>query len=193
MSGEVDWERVGQFVPELRGGVTPEYLERKLDESPEIMLRLVVDLYDSIKRDQERAEGRVRLGRRPKPTDVPLEVMKDAVFRPSYSLKPFPQALAELMGSTSQREFAKRIPVHQSSLSRLLSGEMEPAPQMLESVARACSVSPFYFVEWRAIYIAQLVASSYIADPKRSVGMLRALADRLNKGGVLHGRNPSTQ
>jgi transcriptional regulator with XRE-family HTH domain len=135
---------------------------------------IIGDIFDEVKAEEEKEAGVKRMGRRPSRTASLTEVWA-TVFPAPYSMDPFPETLAKLLNGRSQRAFAKRIPCNQSTLSRLLSGEWNPDITMLERIAEAARVSPAYFVEYRALFIGQVITKVLISSPNLGVTQMRLL------------------
>lgn len=172
-----DWQGARRAVPYVDAD---EWSER-MQENPEALLRIIADAYDFALRERETAAGVRRYGRRPKPDPVPLEEVYATAFPTQFSTAPFPEALGRLMKGSSQRAFAARVPCHQATLSRLLSGQLVPDVSMMERLARAAEVKPWYFAEWRARFVADVVERSLLADPKMSVGAIKGLRARAGR------------
>lgn len=166
-----DWAKARSHVPWAEDDVWAE----RLAENPEALYRIIADSYDIALRDEEKLRGEQRSGRRPKPPQVPLDQVYAAVFPSQYSMDPFRETLEKLMDGRSQRAFARRVPCHQTTLSRLLSGALAPDLAMMERIASAAGVQPWYFVEWRAQFVASVVQSSLMANPNMSVNAIRGL------------------
>lgn len=75
------------------------------------------------------------------------------------TMKPFREALAEIMGTQSleQLELAALSDVSQSAISLLLQGRRQPRMETVEKLARALDIPPEYFVEYRAEKARRLV------------------------------------
>lgn len=171
-SNKADW--TGHAVPWLDASRDPgEQLAERL--TPEILWQIVADVYDIAKTEEERDSGLVRIGRRPAREEVPLEEVLLKLLPNPYGDLPFPEALRVLMKGRSQREFAQRVPCDQSTLSRLLSGKLKPDRRLLEGLARAGGQGPWYFVEWRALFVADLVAYCFMQRPHQSAQIIRRL------------------
>ena len=151
------------------------------DANPDVMWQILADTYNVIQAEQARSRGEATSGRRPRRRAGSLEQLLDAVFPQRYTNERFPVALAALIGSRSQRQFAAKIPCNQSTLSRLLNGGMEPDLVMLERVADAANVPAHYFVEWRAHYLGQLVTHVFLKRPNMSITALRKLRDQRDR------------
>ncbi len=147
------------------------------DRNPDMLWSIIGDIVKVVKA----SEGPRRTGRRPPVRDMSLEDVWALLYPKRYSLAPFPEALAELMAGKSQRQFARLVPCHQTTLSRLLSGHLQPDLLMLESLAQAGGVPPSYFTEWRARYIAEVVTQVLTERPNMGVTALKRMS-MLNKG-----------
>lgn len=126
-------------------------------------------------REREAAEGVKRSGRRPRPSRVPLDEVLSAVFPAQYSNEPFTSVMKSLLEGQSQRSFSQKVPCNQATLSRLLAGRLEPDMKMLERIAAAAEVPPWYFVEWRAFYVGSLITEVLLENPSMGVRSIRAL------------------
>lgn len=137
------------------------------------MGRLLYDIYDEVKAQEEREAGQHKMGRRPARRAVSIDELFSVVLPQQYTNDPFAEALRKLMNGRSQRAFAARIPVSQPYLARMLSGEYTPDLQMLERIAEAGKVKPWYFTEWRAMFMGQLITEVLLAKPNLSISAVR--------------------
>lgn len=150
-----------------------EQVEAYLAANPEVMYRIFGDMYSIVKDEQAKAAGQRRVGRRPMRVADSIDEMLDTVLPEQYSVEPFPQALRALMGQQSQRTFSRKVPCHQTTLSRLLSGELTPDLETMDCIARSAGAHPSWFVEWRAQAVAAVIRSVLEGDPYLSIRMLR--------------------
>lgn len=150
-----------------------EQIEAYLAANPEVMYRIFGDMYSIVKDEQAKAEGHKRVGRRPMRAADSIDEMLETVLPEQYSTKPFPQALRVLMGRQSQRTFSRKVPCHQTTLSRLLSGELDPDLETMECLARAAGTHPSWFAEWRAQAVASVIRSVLERDPQLSIRVIR--------------------
>lgn len=174
---KADWTKAKDRVPWVDDGLW----DSRMSDNPDALYRIVADAYDYSLREEEATKGQKRPGRRPKPDVVPLEVVLAKAFPYRVSEVPLGRALAELMGDEPQRPFAKRVPCHQTTLSRMLRGDLEADLEMLGRLAAAGNVPPWYFVEWRAKFVAGVVERALIGAPHMglsAVRILRAIAER---------------
>lgn len=140
------------------------------------MGRILYDIFDEVHSREERENGKRRIGRRPAREAVSLaEVM--AVVRPDeFSNEPLNIALRKLIRGRSQRQFARKVPISQAYLSRLLKGERVGVDlEMLERLAAAGDVHPWHFLEWRAMYVGSLITEVMRQSPNVGITVLRSL------------------
>src|SRR3954471_14766008 len=137
--------------------------------------RILYDIYDEVLTQAERDRGVRQMGRRPVREGVSLEDVFDVVFPQPFTNDPFVESLPKLLAGRSQRAFCQRVPCNQATLSRLMTGRLTPDRLMLERIAEAARVSPSYFVEWRALYLGDMITSVMLQRPNVSVGSLQRL------------------
>jgi transcriptional regulator with XRE-family HTH domain len=99
------------------------------------------------------------------------------VFPNAYTNEAFGPALGDLLAQRkmSQRAFALKIPVHQTTMSRFISGAMQPDMAMIERIAAAARVNPAYFVEYRAKLIGDAVCTVLRERPNMGITAYRYL------------------
>lgn len=136
------------------------------------MGRILGDIYDAVKAEEEKEAGIHRMGRRPR-RDGSLADVYATVFPAPYTMDPFPEAMVKLLNGRSQRQFAPKVPVHQTTMSRLMSGTLVPDMQMLERIAIAAKVAPSFFVEYRAMFVGQLLTRVLTERPNMGVRAYR--------------------
>jgi len=139
------------------------------------MGRLLYDIYDEVKAQEERERGQHKMGRRPARRAVSIDELFSVVLPQQYNNEPLPVALRRLLAGQSQREFANRVPCSQPYLARVLSGEREPNVQMIEQLAKAAKVQPWFFLEWRAQYVSELIADVLTKKPHLSIAAVRQM------------------
>lgn len=145
------------------------------DSNPDIMWSILADIYNVVKDEEEREAGKKRMGRRPTRAASSIDELMNTVMPAQFDQEPFPEALRKLLIGKSQTQFARRVPCAQSTVSRLLSGEMEPDIVMLERVAVAAKVPPHFFIEYRAAYVSQLVQRVLTERPNLGVKVFKRL------------------
>lgn len=136
------------------------------------MGRILGDIYDAVKAEEEKEAGIRRMGRRPR-RDGSLEDVWATVFPQPFTMDPFPTAMVKLLNGRSQRQFAPKVPVHQTTMSRLMAGTLKPDLHMLERIALAAKVHPSYFVEYRAMFVGQLMTRVFTENPNMGVSAFR--------------------
>lgn len=136
--------------------------------------RLIGDIYQKAKIEEDRENGIRRLGRKPRVATSLDEVMA-TVFPEQFSNDPFPVAFEHLLNGRSQRQFAMRCGVNQSTLSRFLAGVSKPDLYTMARVAEAAKVPPSYFVEWRALYVGTLFTKILIEYPHLGIAAIKKL------------------
>lgn len=174
---KADWDRAKGLYPSAGYGVDEWVAFFDTPSGFAAMARLMGDIYNAVKDEEEREEGVRRQGRRPRRSEVPLAEVYATIFPYRYSMDPFPEAMRKLLGGRSLRAFAPRVPVAHTTLHRLLTAEMAPDLVMLERIARAAKVPAGYFVEWRAMYLGQLVQQVLTERPNLGVKALREARD----------------
>lgn len=173
--GRADWERAWREYPSTQWG--RDEIDAFLRANPEVIWRIVGDMYEAVKQEEERRAGvKPKMGRRPVRKNVPLEEVWRVIFAQPFTLEPFPVAMRELMQGASQRAFTAKLPLNQSTLSRLLSGELQPDMPMMEILAEACGVQPVYFVEYRAQYVGAMIADTFVKNPRLGIKAIKEVA-----------------
>ena len=142
---------------------------------PTAMGRIIYDIYDEVKSQEEKAGGLKRIGRRPARSAVPLEKIMGEIFPEEFGNEPFVEVLRKEMriNNLSQGQFAYKIPCTQSHLSRVLSGERPLNLEFIERAAKVLNLRPWRFPEWRALYMGQLVTEVLLASPNVGTTVLR--------------------
>lgn len=151
--------------------MAPEDWADILDQRPKILWGLIADIVKAVKA----GEGERRTGRRPAARVASLRELYDVLFPPTYSEDSFPVALRGLLGDRKQRAWAEEIGFSQATVSRLVNSNYQLTPELIERVAHNLSVSPCYFVEYRAMKLAQVLTDVLIAHPTLSANAARTL------------------
>lgn len=170
---KADYERAKSQYPSTAMGEA-EWV-KVFDANPDIMWKIIGDIYDAVKTEQEKEAGIRRMGRRPARQGTSMEEVYRTIFPQQYSMEPFPVALAGLLKGRSQRQFAPKVPVNQATISRLLSGQLTPDMVMLERIALAAKVPPHYFVEYRALFVGSLITRVLTDQPNMGVSAVKRL------------------
>lgn len=140
-----------------------------------VLGKVLGDAYTTAKDEEDRQAGMRRAGSgRRAPRRASLDEVLQTVFPDRYSMEPFPQAMEKILAGRSQRMFAQKTPgLHQMTLSRYMRGVVEPDIEMLELIAKAAKIHPAYFLEWRALYIGELLTNVFRSNPNLSVSALQ--------------------
>lgn len=174
-----DYVAAKQRFPNIDAATSEKWVE--FFDSPHgfnVLGKLMGDAYGTVRDEEERQAGvrRTGIGRRT-PRRASLDEVLETIFPDRYSTEPFPMAMEKLLAGRSQRAFAKKAHVHQMTLSRLMRGQYEPDLDMLEKLAKAAKVSPAFFLEWRAQYIATVLANVFRKRPNLSIGAIQLLLE----------------
>jgi hypothetical protein len=146
----------------------------RMAADPGIFTQLLSDIWRETRAEQERLAGQAKIGRRPKVIEGSLSELWDMVT-PKYAVDPFPEALTALAGTVSPAEFQHKTMIAPDTFRKMLRGEALDMWR-LEVVARAYSVSPAYFREWRTDYVLTVVAELLSAQPNLSIRYSKFLA-----------------
>lgn len=166
-----NYDRARELYPSVTMG-EQQWIDA-FDRNPDIMWAIVGDVYDAVKTEEEKAAGIRRMGRRPARQSSSMQEVYATVFPTVYSSDPFPEALVKLLNGRSQRAFAAKIPCNQATISRLLSGQLQPDLIMLERVAAAAKVPPYFFLEYRAQVIGYMVTKILTEKPNMSIAAMK--------------------
>lgn len=140
-------------------------------EDLDMMGRIIGDILKL----QKAEENPHRRGRRTVP-----QVSKDQLWLlfEGFSTEAFPVAAAKLIDGRSLRAVALRCNISHMTLYRFMKSEAVPSMKMMEQIAAAFNKPPYYFLEYRAELIGNLVRQALIEKPNISVAVLRdALKD----------------
>lgn len=129
-------------------------------------------IYRDIKKNEQSEPGRPG----PKPALDPIyaqaEVDKmmgrDPAGRP-YTLLPFSEALAILIGAHSITQIARRVNLPRTQVFRLLHNEIVPSKVMMEQIAEGFGKMPGYFLEYRIGTIAATIIHNLTSKPEQSI------------------------
>lgn len=173
---KADLDRARELYPSCDMGV-----ERWIDffgtaAGLHAMGRIFYDIYDEVMSREEREQGKRRIGRRPARDAVSLAAVMAVVKPEEFSNEPLAVALARLLRGRSQRQFCRKVPIDQSYLSRLLTGDRTPTDlDLLQRLAAAADVHPWHFVEWRAGFVGQLLTEVMVQSPHVGINVLKSL------------------
>lgn len=173
---KADLERARSLYPSCEMGVDDWLTFFGTAAGLHAMGRIFYDIFDEVMSREEREQGKRRIGRRPAREAVSLAKVMAVVKPEEFSNEPLNIALGRLLRGRSQRQFCRKVPIDQSYLSRLLSGDRRPTDlDLLERLATAADVHPWHFVEWRAGYMGALIAEVMTQSPNVGITALRTL------------------
>ena len=145
------------------------------DRAPHVMHQILGDIFRETRAQEERLNGKARIGRRPKTIDGTMDELWDMIT-PRYSMDPFPIAVKELIDAApSLRAFALKAKMNHPTLLRLMSGEMKLDKYRLAAIARAGNVSPAFFIEYREMVIVEAITTVFTAKPNYSLAAYKEL------------------
>lgn len=170
---KADFEGAKKRFPSV--GMDEEAWLEAMTKNPDVMWTILADIYNIVKDEEERAGGKKRMGRRPTRAASSLDDLMDTVIPPQFTTEPFAESLRKLMVGRSQQQFARVVPCDQSTISRLLSGELRPDLVMIVRIAGAAKVPPHYFVEYRALYIGAVIERVLTEHPHLGVAAFKRL------------------
>lgn len=158
------WQELLETHPLGDESSRTEFWEQYLAQHPDVLHRLLADVYQA-------AYGTER-----PPT---LDDLWDLVAKPEFAVVPFGQAVLDALGTRSVRSLALQVGIHQSLLTRYMSGERDivsirdPLDSMsrIEHIARALRVHPSYFEEWRRLWVMSLLDAAFVHQPALSVSV----------------------
>lgn len=178
------WQQVLAEHPHGEDSARPEFWEAFLAERPEVLHRLLADVYQAT------------YGTERPPT---LDELWDLVATPEFSVKPFGEALQDLLAGRSVRWLAMQIGLHPSLLQRYISGERDvvgerrpPAESMhrLELIAKVLRTHPSYFSEWRRLWLMSLFDAAFATQPSLSVAVWKRFSGFAEgQNGRINGRS----
>jgi len=154
------------------------------------MGRILYDIFDEMKSREERENGVRRIGRRPARSAVSMLDLMAVVKPDEFTNEPFIPALRRLLRGRTQEVFARKVPISQPLLSRLMSGERVPDLVMLERLAAAAGVQPWHFPEWRALYLGRLMTEVLTECPHLGISAIkdvRLTRERIERTGAITG------
>jgi hypothetical protein len=148
-------------------------------DQPDLLRQILGDVYQVVLAEREREGGVHRRGRRPKRAPSSRDDLLRMVTPDHWNNLPFPIALRGLLAGRSQRQFAMKVPISQASMSRLLDGSQHPDLAMLTSIAAAAKVPAHFFIEYRALFISQLVCRVLMTNPHIGITAMKRWRDAM--------------
>lgn len=174
---KVDPENARKLYPSVSMGV-PEWMAFfNTPEGFHAMGRIIGDIYNKVKDEEAKERGVHRMGRRVARAAVPIDEVYAVVFPAALSHELFPSAFRSALNGRSQNSIALKAKISQGQLSKLVNGDRDLTFQQLEALAEALGVRPGYFVEYRALYVSEMVQKVMTEYPNVGITVFR----RLNK------------
>lgn len=166
MSATATWQRLLSQHESAEESETPEFWETYLAEHPDVLHRLLADIYHATH------------GSEKPPT---LDDLWELMSAPRFSTLPFGEAVLDQLGDRSVRWLASQVGVALSHMQRHINGtrpivsvhDHRGSMRRIEAVARALRVHPSYFGEWRRLWVMTLIDSAFAAQPGLSVGLFQ--------------------
>lgn len=94
-----------------------------------------------------------------------------------YAIEPFRPAFKHLANGRSIRALARKTGLSKNHIHRLTTGEMEPDVFSMGEIAKAFSKNPSYFMEWRAMWLANAIVNRVMENPEASITLYRKMKD----------------
>lgn len=145
----------------------------RFSKDPDLMWLMIGDIVRYVSADEIPRGDRTSSRRQVQDKDRNLAAVW-RIIGEAYSMEPFPVAVTELIGERSLRAFATRAGFGSvETLRRYMRGQRPLTAVALESCAQAGRVEPFYFVEYRAMWLATELQRAMLARPEASVQAVR--------------------
>lgn len=172
--GKIPWEERYEAIIDDYPSVADEPWAERFDNDLEVLGRVLRDI---LKLEQA-VPGRP--GPRPS-LDVDDAQRRLAQLRgEDYTLKPFIEAVSDLKGKKSIRQFAHKVNLDRNTVHRALHGKIEPDAYLCRMIAYAHGKHPSYFIEWRILYIVGAIVRRLEWNPESSIALYERL-DRASK------------
>lgn len=181
--GRANLERAKELFPSTQMGTEGWLNFFRTAEGEAAVGKLLYDIYDEVLAAEERHAGTHKMGRRARRDPVSLDELFGVVLPQQYNDEPLTVALRKILAKSgeTQRSFAARVPISESLLSKILSQDFEPGLAMLDDIAEAAGVKPWFFVEWRAGFLGQLVTEMLLERPNLSVTAVKRMRSASRK------------
>lgn len=140
----LDWEKVFRADPTIMGNILNDII--KVEVAP-----------------------KGRPGKRPALDKEQARQVLKRYQGEDYTLLPFPKAVHRLKGTTSVRQFARKVSMSPSYAYNLMTGYKEPTVEDMQLVAQAYGKHPSYFYEYRVAFITGLMAERVDYAPESSI------------------------
>lgn len=166
MTATATWQRLLSQHPLADESETPEFWETYLTENPDVLHRLLADVYHAT------------YGSEKPPT---LDDLWEMMSTPRFSTQPFGEAVLDLLGDRSLRWLAREVRISIGQMQRYVVGtrpivslhDHRGSMRRIEAVAQALRVHPSFFGEWRRLWVMSLIDNAFATQPALSVGIFR--------------------
>lgn len=164
---KVAWDRRAAMILEQFNSVEKLRWRKAFETDIDLFARLVKDI---LKLDQAQPG---RPGPRPA-LDYEQGVARLRQYMgQDYAMDEFPVALKALANGRSIRSLARKTGLSKNHIHRLLTGDIEPDAFAMTEIARAFDKHPSFFLEWRAMWVANAIVNRMVSQPESSVALYR--------------------
>lgn len=163
----VNVENARRLYPSCEMGVTEWAAFFATPGGEQAFAKILYDIIDEVKSQEEKAAGLKRIGRRPARSAMRYQEVMDLIFPQEFDNEPFREVLKreiKLRGMT-HGQFAYKIPVERSHVTRIINGQKGLNIEFIEKTAKVLGWKPWRFPEWRAMYFGQLVQEVLLESP----------------------------
>lgn len=169
---KLTWDKRAQMILSQFGAVEGLVWNKAFQTDVDLFARLVKDI---LKLDQAQPG---RPGPRPA-LDYEQGVTRLKQYMgEDYALEAFPEALKYLSNGRSIRAVARRADLSKNHVHRLLTGEVAPDAYAMKQIAEAFGKHPSYFLEWRAMWVANAIVEQMIKQPETSIAVFQKFRSR---------------
>lgn len=164
---KVAWDRRAAMILDQFSSVDKLRWRKAFESDIDLFARLVKDI---LKLDQAQP-GR--------PGPRPALDYKQGVARlrqylgQDYAMDEFPVALKGLANGRSIRSVARKTGLSKNHIHRLLTGELAADAYAMSEIAAAFDKHPSFFLEWRAMWIANALVHHVVDHPEASIALYR--------------------
>lgn len=169
---------IGKPVVTEEGEYTFErmWVDRFTDD-PDLMWLLVGDIVRYVSSEETPRGTRQSSRRKVQDADRNLATVW-RILHGHYSQDPFPVAIKELIGERSERAFAMKCGfASHETLRRYMRGQRPLTMEALEQMAKGGRVEPFYFIEYRAMWLGRELMNAMMARPNESLKAVKKVKD----------------
>lgn len=147
---DLDWGKAFDNDIDLFGRIIRDILKVEQPQSGRPGPRLALDYDDGIKRLNQ-------------------------IMGEDYTTEPFVLAFERLVGNRSIRQLASKTGLDRNTVFRLLKGKRYPDPYLMETIAKAFSKHPSYFLEYRLHFISGALEGKMKTAPESTINIYRKI------------------